>query len=350
MTQWLRLQLGNGTHDGRRILSSVSLRETQTPQTTIAQTAPWRYMFPGAEYLAYGLGWFVSGHHGRKIVSHGGNIDGMSAQACVVPEEQLGIVLLSNSDSTLLPNALLYRLLDEVFGEKAHSWLNEFYGVQQTLKAQTDYAEQALGESRLAGTKPSRPPSAYAGSYEDAFYGSATIEESDGELRIDCIGFRGTLEHWHLDNFTFVPENPILRKHKPMLRFSIDDFGEVSRVTMNLTGGVQLPFERKAQPAQPVKLSADELLAFEGSFESAALPITIDVEVLGDELKAGVPGEIAGQPDIATVTTTLRPIGDDRFTLATSPVIAVFDRTGGIVTRVRIKAPHAMPLEFEKKR
>lgn len=348
MAQWLRFQLGDGTHGKHRILSSASLQETQTPQMTIALAAPWNYMFPETDYLSYGLGWFVWNYRGRKAISHGGNIDGMSAQACVVPSERIGLVVLSNLDSTMLPNALLHRILDEILGKTAHVWLNEFYSVQETQAAQLEHTERELKSSRLFGTKPSRSPSAYAGVYEDAFYGRASIEQSGGDLHIDCIGFRGTLEHWHVDTFTFVPENPILRKFKPLVRFTVDDFGEVTRMTLRLIDGLELSFARASQPVQQVALSKQELAQFEGSFASTALPLTITVELLGEALKANLPGALAGEPDAARVAAALQPIGDDRFVLAPGPIIAGFARDDGAVTRLRIEAPHAMPLEFIK--
>ncbi len=227
--KWLRFQLGDGTYQGRRILSSSSLLETRTAQTVIARIAPWTYLFPDAQSLSYGMGWFVWGYRGRTILSHGGNIDGMAALACVVPDEGLGFVALSNLDGSLLPNALLYRILDELFGKTRHAWLNEFYTMQQTLKAQLEYADGARSNTRLTGTKPSLPLSAYAGDYEDAFYGRAQIAHEGGELKIACIGFRGTLEHRHLDTFTFVPDDPILRKYKPLVLFTLDEFAGTSR-------------------------------------------------------------------------------------------------------------------------
>ena len=43
---------------------------------------------------------------------HGGTIDGMTAQAAFVPEEKLGLVILTNRSGTSLPTALTYRIID----------------------------------------------------------------------------------------------------------------------------------------------------------------------------------------------------------------------------------------------
>lgn len=346
--KWLRFQLGDGIHEGRRILSSSALRETHAPQTVIARIAPWTYLFPEAHSLSYGLGWFVWNYRGRTIVSHGGNIDGMAALACVVPQEQLAFVALSNLDGSLLPNAMLYRILDEAFGETPHVWLSEFHSVQQTLKAQLAYAQRLRSHSRLAGTKPPLPLSAYAGTYEDAFYGRATIAHKDGDLNVDCIGFRGKLEHRHLDTFTFVPDDPILRKYKPLVLFALDEFAEVTDMTLSILGAPQMRFRRKFEPPAAADLSRDRLAAFEGRFVSLQLPIAIRVEMLNGQLKINLPGELAEQPDTPSIFAALRPMGNGHFALGSTRTTASFEFEAEGVVRLRIAPHHAMPLDFIK--
>ncbi len=56
-------------------------------------------MFPGA---SYGLGWFLTQWQGRRVVEHGGNALGYSAQVAFLPDEGVGFVVLSNC----LPNPL----------------------------------------------------------------------------------------------------------------------------------------------------------------------------------------------------------------------------------------------------
>jgi CubicO group peptidase (beta-lactamase class C family) len=348
MLKWLRFQLGDGTYEGRRILSSSSMRETHTPQTVIARIAPWTYLFSEATSLSYGMGWFLWNYRGRTIVSHGGNIDGMAALACVVPEEQLAFVALSNLDGSLLPNALLHRILDETFGKTSHDWLNEFYSVEQTLKAQLRYAERERSNTQLTGTKPSLPISAYAGAYEDAFYGRASIAQADGDLKIECIGFRGTLQHRHLDTFTFVPDDPILSKYKPLVLFTLDEFAEITHMTLSVLGAPQMRFERKPHPPAAIELTREDLPRYEGCFVSPQLPVSVRVEILDGALKANVPGDLAGQPDVPSIVAALQPLGEGRFALASSRTTAAFQFNGETPARLRIEAPHTMPLEFIK--
>ena len=89
MSNWLRLQLAEGEFEGERLVSAAALAETHTKQSTVA---------PGA--IDYGMGWMLREWEGRAVVEHGGNIDGFAASVALLPEEELGMVLLTNASMT----------------------------------------------------------------------------------------------------------------------------------------------------------------------------------------------------------------------------------------------------------
>jgi len=106
MAQWLRLQLGRGEVDGNRLISSDRLLETWEPQIEIGSG------------VSYGLGWMLHEIDGRDVVEHGGNIGGFSAQVGMMPEENLGYVLLTNLSVAPLQQSSL----PMVFGALLEEW------------------------------------------------------------------------------------------------------------------------------------------------------------------------------------------------------------------------------------
>lgn len=90
MAQWLRLMLGDGTFNGRRLVSEKGFAELTSKQMNIAGP------------VAYGLGWFLRQWNGHKVVEHGGNIDGFNAQVALMPDQKLGFVLLTNVTASTL--------------------------------------------------------------------------------------------------------------------------------------------------------------------------------------------------------------------------------------------------------
>lgn len=84
MAQWLRVMLGGGTLDGKRLVSEKNFNELISKQMKIAGN------------VSYGLGWFLREWKGHKVVEHGGNIDGFNALVALMPEKKLGFTLLTN--------------------------------------------------------------------------------------------------------------------------------------------------------------------------------------------------------------------------------------------------------------
>lgn len=92
MAQWLRLMLGGGTLDGKRLVSEKNFGEIVSPQMKNI----------GGTDVSYGLGWFLIDRKGRRIIQHGGSIDGFRAEVSMMPDEKLGFVILTNSYKTPL--------------------------------------------------------------------------------------------------------------------------------------------------------------------------------------------------------------------------------------------------------
>ena len=147
MAQWVRLQLGNGTYAGKPLISSAAVKEMATPQTVIRLEGQMARLYPEAHFLNYGLGWFLSDYRGRKLVEHGGAIDGMRALVAMIPEEKLGVVILTNLSGTILSVPLSYRIFDAYLGAPARDWSAEM------LKTMNALEEQARAAAAKAGIR-----------------------------------------------------------------------------------------------------------------------------------------------------------------------------------------------------
>lgn len=71
----------------------------------------------------YGLGWRVYDYSGHRVAFHGGAVQGYRGLMAVMPERDLGVVVLWNSDSGL-PSGLLPTILDRAIGLPARRWLD----------------------------------------------------------------------------------------------------------------------------------------------------------------------------------------------------------------------------------
>jgi CubicO group peptidase (beta-lactamase class C family) len=226
MAQWVRLQLGSGSFNGRELLKPETLAEMHEPHIVIRDPV-FRIFSPDARFLTYGLGWVVQDHHGRKLVHHGGNIDGMSAMVAMIPEERLGVVILSNMNGSFLPSVLKYRVLDAFLGVPAKDWSAELRTVAAGFEEQQRQAERSAEEERVRDTRPSLPLERYAGTYRDELHGDVVVSHENGRLRLTrSPALHGELEHWHFNTFRTRFNSPVLPAL--MVSFALDARGNVA--------------------------------------------------------------------------------------------------------------------------
>jgi CubicO group peptidase (beta-lactamase class C family) len=86
MAQWIRLHLGGGAYDGRRLIEAGTVREMHTPHTVIRGDTVSERLFPDTHFRAYGLGWMLQDYRGRKMVYHSGSINWTRTQVGMIPE------------------------------------------------------------------------------------------------------------------------------------------------------------------------------------------------------------------------------------------------------------------------
>ena len=202
MAQWVRMHLNKGTYGGKQILKPATVREMQLANTVIRSDARTDSLLPETHLRAYGLGWFLEDYKGRKIVQHGGNIDGMTALVWMVPEENFGMVILTNMNGTNLPTALAHRVTDLLIGDARRDWSAEYLAFVREGLRRAAANPNSPERTRVANTKPALALEKYAGTFDNEMYGTLTVEHKDGKLLIRGDAFHvGELEHWHYDVF-----------------------------------------------------------------------------------------------------------------------------------------------------
>jgi len=304
MAQWVRLQLGQGAYQNRHLISSGAVKEMHTSQTVMRVEPPFTLLYPEAHFLNYGLGWFLSDYRGRKLVEHGGAIDGMRAQVAMIPEEKLGLVILTNRGGTTLPLALMYRIFDAYLGAPPRDWSAEMLKTVKSLEEQGKAAVKKQEAERVTGTKPTHTLEKYAGTYKNDLYGEVKVTHENGKLNFRFgPAFTGEMEHWHYD--TFRAKFRDAGDANAYVTFPLNAQGKIENAILNLPGVAEYPFKRAPETTTAtaaVSLSEEQLKKFAGRYESKAPPVEVSVEMVGGKLKAVVPG----QPvyDLVPITPT----------------------------------------------
>lgn len=243
MAQWVRMQLAGGVYEGERLVSEEALRETRTAQMVIRNEGTWALIWPESNFLNYGLGWFLSDYRGLKVVSHGGNIDGMTANVAFVPERNYGFVVLANANgANAFVTALVHRLVDRMEGGGAIPWSEQMLARWREFQEEARAAARKVEEGRIASAPPTLEASAYAGAYANDMYGEIVVSESGGALSARFgAGFQGPLEHWHYDVYRAVWEGST--GPGEFFRFELGNDGKVTALHAEIEGIVE--FARK---------------------------------------------------------------------------------------------------------
>lgn len=288
MIKWVRFQLAQGSVNGKSLVSAGALGETHTAQMTIPVSADARQANPYTHLEEYGMGWFLQDYRGRELDQHGGNIDGMSAMVALMPEEKLGLVILTNANGSPVPTIAMYRVIDALLNEPARDWNATFLKQFEKVRAQAKEAEQKQLAQRAVGTKPSLSLDKYVGVYSDSMYGDANVRLANGVLKMSYgTAFDGELEHWHYDTFRAKWDNHALGR--VLVTFALGADGKVTSLEFEGIGA----FNRRpdvADTTRKIALAATDAGKLTGTFVSETPALTIDVTYDG-ELKLTVPGQ-----------------------------------------------------------
>jgi CubicO group peptidase (beta-lactamase class C family) len=336
MAQWVRFQLAGGKVEGKPLLSAAAFEETHTPQTIVPLEGFWKISAQDAHLLSYGMGWFLYDHHGRLIVQHGGNIDGMSSVVAMMPEEKTGLVVLTNLDQNELTYGLMYRVFDAYTKRPPKDWSAELLKTSRELEAQGKQETKNREATRVSGTKPSLALERYAGTYSDSVDGNLTIRREQAGLVLQYGTLIADLSPWQFD--TFRASWRQRRLGKMLVTFVLNSEGKVEEMRVP---DLETTFTRKPEPSDTtpgVQLAPAELERYTGTFASSTLPISAEVQLVAGQLKLTVPG----QP-----IYTLVPLTATRFRLTGEGVPSGFflDYTlaGGRVQRVNLVQPEPQP-------
>jgi CubicO group peptidase (beta-lactamase class C family) len=239
MSQWLKLQLNHGLiskTDGndQRLFSKKQSRKMWRPKTLLGVSAS-ATKNDKTHFNAYGLGWFLSDFHGYKMAHHSGGILGMVSKVVLIPEANLGLVILTNQQSGYAFNALYREILTNYLDLPARDWVS-YYADLHSKRLAKEKARLAKNNANKAkNSTPSLPLTAYAGTYKDAWYGNINITEKHGKLVMQFSNTKslvGELEHYQYNTFIVRWYDRTLEADA-FVNFNLTVDGKIANATMN---------------------------------------------------------------------------------------------------------------------
>jgi len=180
MMTWVRTQLKHGTTPGGEVLfSEAQSREMWKPQMLL-NVRERDFEMNRTHFKAYGLGWRLADVHGFKEVSHTGTLAGMKSYVVMVPELELGVVLLTNGSSSAARSTVMTTIVRSFMPVEQVDWIQMVLDEQEAAQK----PPAVKGEEAADGTEISAPSglSHFTGRYRDPWFGDITITLKDDQL------------------------------------------------------------------------------------------------------------------------------------------------------------------------
>lgn len=284
MAKWLRLLIGRGRFEGRRVVSEAQLQETWRPAIAVTPSA------------SYGMGWFLSEWNGYREIEHGGNIDGFAAEVALLPEANLGFVLLTNVSGTPLQRTSREIIWDALLGGEA--------------------AETEAIDSPPLRDEPEEVVGTYIANFAAFHDAPFVVKMQNGRLAVDVPGqtvyelLPETAEGKH--PFALVPD-------QIQVAFERDEAGEVFMMKMFQAGlTFELPREGIVLPPDGTE---EDFAPYLGSYRDPAIGDVFTIVNDHGRLACDYPGQM--------VYDLRLPDEDGRWVFRVSDALAIsFNRDG----------------------
>jgi CubicO group peptidase (beta-lactamase class C family) len=301
MAKWVTMLINGGKYNGKEIVPASFLQNAFSSQMALGNFVDPK--FPYVHSGNYGLGWFMSSYKGHYRVEHGGNIDGFSANVCIMPTDSIGIVVLTNQNGSMITSVVRNAVLDRMLKTDRTNWTTRQKENRDKARLAGGDKTKSDNEARVANTQPSHPLTDYAGQYTHPGYGTMTVTKKDNGLSVLFNGETYTLKHYHYDVFNVYGSEVATDGEVLKMKFNTNYKGEIESLSTPSLEPAVAPLNFKKE-ISAITVKQDDLKPFVGDYDLAGQ--TIKIYIKEEKLRAF----IEGQPEYELV-----PVKKNEFAL-----------------------------------
>ncbi|WP_339917695.1 serine hydrolase [Yeosuana marina] len=186
ISQWMLLQLNKGKYGENlenQLFTEKSQREMWKIHTTQEASKSPRYT---SHFAGYGLGWFLTDKLGNMEVSHTGGLPGMLSKTLLIPDLNLGVVVLTNTEpgGAGLFSAVTSTIEDSYLGLDDFQWTDKWAKVLKSRGEKGDEVSKNAWETVKANKNIKVDETKYIGLYKDSWFGTMEVFKNGNQLWI----------------------------------------------------------------------------------------------------------------------------------------------------------------------
>jgi CubicO group peptidase (beta-lactamase class C family) len=184
LCRWMLVHLNGGKYGEKlddQLFSAASQREMWKIHTSIPVRPNNRY---NPHFSGYGLGWRLSDMNGKMSVSHTGDLSGMLSKTIMIPDLELGVVVLTNSyyGGGGLFSAVSQSIVDSYLGLDDHGWTDRYLASYQARAGGAKADVDRIWQTVDAASNDHINPDDYTGIFEDSWFGKIRISLQGDQL------------------------------------------------------------------------------------------------------------------------------------------------------------------------
>lgn len=186
LCQWMLLHLNKGKYGdnlNKQLFSGLNHKEMWKIHTVMRVNPDSRY---NSHFSGYGLGWFLSDVKGNMKVEHTGGLPGMLSNTVMIPDLNLGVVILTNTsdDGGGVFSSVANAIVDDYLGLDNYKWVDKYAAYyKKRTKGNDDFTKKVWEEVEVANASNIKQEN-YIGLYEDKWFGKVEVSQNNGRIYI----------------------------------------------------------------------------------------------------------------------------------------------------------------------
>lgn len=236
MTNWMMMHLNKGKF-GIDFKSTLISPESHTEMWTIHTVLPAsknpRY---NSHFNGYGLGFGLSDIKGNMRVEHTGGLPGMLSQVIMMPDLNLGVVILTNTENGggALFSAVSNTIVDSYLGLNDFGWVEKYVKVINRNQEAGDEVSNKVWEKVTSVKNVKLNTDDFLGMYEDKWFGKVEVFLKDKQLWMKCHRspkLNGPMAFYNANTFAIKWEYQAMNCDA-FAMFSLDEKGKAQSIKM----------------------------------------------------------------------------------------------------------------------
>ena len=233
---WMLVHLNEGKYDKnleKELFSEASQNEMWTIYTTLPVNRNPRY---NSHFAGYGLGWGLTDLNGNMSVSHTGGLPGMLSRTVMIPDLELGVVVLTNTENggAGVFQAVSQSIVDSYLGLDNFNWTDYYYERYIASKKNADKVSSKVWETVKHANTAHLNFEIFIGVYEDNWFGKIEIFMKGNQLWFKSYRspkLNGPMSYYKANTFA------IKWEYQDMIAdafaiFSLDEEGKAQSIKM----------------------------------------------------------------------------------------------------------------------